>query len=99
MLSALGTQKAKWCRRGPRAVGEGEVVHAALAVHPGGRDLRVGVVALGVLGQAEAELGVEVEGGLHVRREAVEMVDALRMRAPLYAAYCCSMRSAWSILK
>ena len=63
----------------PAAVGEGDIVHAALAVHPGCRDARLGAVALGIFGQAEAERCIEFDRCLHVAGEEVEVVDALRM--------------------
>ncbi len=63
------------------AVGEGEVVRAAAALHPHRPELRIGAFGLGRLGEAEAELGIEVVGGLHVGREAVDVVDALDARA------------------
>ena len=63
------------------AVGDGEVVDIALAVHPGGGDASVRSVFLAIFGQPEAEPGVEVDGVLHFRREDVEMVEPLRMAA------------------
>ena len=63
------------------AVGDGEVVHIALAVHPGRGDAAVRPVFLGIFGQAEAEPGVEVDGVLHLGGEDVEMVEPLRMAA------------------
>src|SRR5882724_3423415 len=63
------------------AIGEGEIVGAAPALHPYGPELRIGAFGLGRLGEAEAELGVEIIGRLNVRREAVDVVDALDARA------------------
>ena len=78
MSSGPAVQTPMWCSRGPAAVGEGEVVDVALAVQPHRPELGIaGVVGLGVFGQAEAELGVEVVARLHVGREAVDVVDAL----------------------
>jgi hypothetical protein len=65
----------------PAAVGESEVVDVALAVQPHRPKLGIGVVGLGVFGELEADVGVEVVARLHVRREAVEMVDALNAGA------------------
>ena len=47
------------------AIGDGEVVDIALAVHPGRRDAPVRAVLLAVFGEAEAEPGVEVDGVLN----------------------------------
>src|SRR5699024_9784904 len=66
---------------GTTAVGDGEVVDVALAVHPGGRDAAVVAVLLGIFGEAEAEPGVEIDGVLHFGGEHVEMVEPLRMAA------------------
>ncbi len=66
-------------------VGEGDVVHIALAMHPHRPELGVGAVGLGVFGEPEAELAIEIVARLHVRREAVEMVDALDARALMVA--------------
>ena len=63
------------------AVGDGEIVHIALAMHPGGRDAPVRSVFLAIFGQAEAEPRVEVDGVLHLGGEDVEMVEPLRMAA------------------
>ena len=63
------------------AVGDGEVVDIALAVHPGGCDAPVRSVFLAIFGQAEAEPGVEIDGVLDLGREDVEMVEPLRMAA------------------
>ena len=63
------------------AVGDGEVVDIALAVHPGRRDAPVRAVFLAILGQAKAEPGVEVDGVLDFRREDVEVIEPLRMAA------------------
>ncbi len=45
----------------------------------------LGLLALGVLGEAEAERGVEVDRRLHVAHEQVEVVDALRLAAGVEA--------------
>ena len=63
------------------AIGEGEVVDVALALQPHRPELGVVAVGLGVFGEAEAKLGVEIIARLHVGREAVEMVDSLDARA------------------
>ena len=63
------------------AVGDGEVVHVALAVHPGRGDAAVRAVFLAIFGQAEAEPRVEVDGVLHFGGEHVEMVEPLRVAA------------------
>ena len=78
MSSASRRPDADVVQPRPAAVGEGEVVDVALAVQPHRPELADrGVVGLGVFGQAEAELGVEVVARLHVGREAVDVVDAL----------------------
>src|ERR1700733_9882005 len=66
-------------------VGEGEIVDVALAVHPYGPELGVGVVGLGIFGEPEAELAIEIVALLHVGREAIEMVDALNAGAKMVA--------------
>ena len=63
------------------AVGEGEVVHVALAMHPHRPELGFVAVSLGVFGEAKAKLTVEIVARLHVGREAIEMIDALDARA------------------
>src|SRR5262245_26086137 len=67
----------------PRAasIGEGDVVHIALAVHPNRPQQRVGIVGFGVLSEAEADLMKEVVARLDVRRETIDMVNALDARA------------------
>ena len=67
-------------------IGEGDVVYAALSVHPHGPQL---ASAFGgrVFGRAEAQLVVEVVAGLHVGREAVDMVDALDFGAAIGAVF------------
>src|SRR5665213_4136295 len=63
------------------AVGDGEIMNVALAVHPRRRDAAVRPVFLGVFGQPEAEPRVEVDGVLNLGGEYVEMVEPLRMAA------------------
>ncbi len=41
----------------------------------------VGAILLGVLGEAEAERRVEVDGALHLRRKHIEVVEPLRLHA------------------
>ncbi len=65
----------------PAPIGECEIVGAAAALHPHRPELRIGTFGLGRLGEAEAELDVEVVGRLNVRREAIDVVDALDARA------------------
>ena len=65
---------------GPAAIGEGDVVHAALAVRPG-RPQPVRHLVLGVFGDAETNLVIERHRFVDVRREAIEMVDAQRLHA------------------
>jgi len=65
------------------AVGEGEVMDVALAVQPHRPEPRIAaIVGLGVFGQAEAQLSVEIVRRLHVRREAVDVIDALDAGRP-----------------
>src|SRR5262249_21812017 len=63
------------------AVGEREIVHVALAVHPGGDDAAVATVLLGILGHAEAEQRIELDRVLQLGREDVEVVEPLRLHA------------------
>ena len=63
------------------AVGDSEIVNVALAVQPGGGDPAVLTVLLGILGQAEAEPGVEIDGVLNLGGKDIEMVEPLRMAA------------------
>src|SRR4051812_42989699 len=63
------------------AVGDGEVMDIALAVHPGGGDAPVRSVFLAIFGQPEAEPGVEVDRVLYFGRKDVEMAEPLRMAA------------------
>ena len=63
---------------GASAVGEGDVMHTALAVHPGGPDL-LAFIVLGIFRRPEADLVVERDRGVDVGREHVEMVDAQRL--------------------
>src|SRR5580658_3557958 len=65
------------------AVGEREIVHITFAVHPHRPKLCVVTVGFGVLGQAETEFTVKVIALLYVRREAIEMIDALNPRAAM----------------
>src|ERR1700733_3245970 len=65
------------------AVGERKIVHIAFAVHPYRPKLRVVTVRFGVLGQAETEFAIKIIALLDVRREAIEMVDALNPRAAM----------------
>ncbi len=65
----------------PLAVGDGEVVHIALAVHPGGCDAPVRPILLAIFGEAESEPCVEVDGILNFGGEDVEMIEPLRMAA------------------
>jgi hypothetical protein len=74
MFIGVGTQKATWCSRGPTPCVKGHVVDPALAVQPG-RPEPGPVLVLGVLGHAKAHLRVEGNGGVHVVREAVEVID------------------------
>ena len=64
----------------PDAMGEGHVVDAALAMHPGSPE-PAPVLVLGVFGDPEADLVVERHGSVDIVREAVEMVDAQGLHA------------------
>src|SRR5262245_48167326 len=66
-----------------RAVGEGEVMDVALAVHPHGPQLGIVLVGLGIFGEAESDLGIEIVARLDVGSEAIDMVDALNPSAPM----------------
>src|ERR1700742_2681663 len=63
------------------AIGDGEVVHITLAVHPGGCDAPVWTVFLAILSQAKSEPRVEVDGVLNLGGEDIEMIEPLRMAA------------------
>ena len=99
MSSAFGTPHADVVQARAAPVGEGEVVGAAPALHPHGPELRIGAFGLGRLGEAEAELGVEVVGRLHVGREAVDVVDALDARALVGRVFLQHRAGTRSILK
>jgi len=62
----------------PGSPGEGHVVHGRLAEHPRGVQ---GVLVLDGLGQAEAERGVVLVGGAHVRDHQVEVIEPGRLGA------------------
>jgi len=61
-------------------IGEGDVVHAPLALHPGCPQA-TGIIVLGVLGHAKPDVVVEGNGFVHVRAEAIEVIDAQRLDA------------------
>src|SRR5689334_18894095 len=63
------------------AVGNGEIVHIALAMHPGGCDPPIRTVLLAIFGEAESESCIEVDGILHLGGEDIEMIQPLRMAA------------------
>src|SRR5882757_497476 len=63
------------------AVGDGEVMHVALAVHPCRRDAAVLAVFLTILGEAESQSRIEVDGVLHFGGEYIKMVEPLRVAA------------------
>ena len=75
------------------AIGKGDVVHAALAVHPGGPE-PAGLLVFGVFGDAEAHLAIEGCRLVDVRREEVEMVDAERLRAAVETVLLMHWRQA-----
>ncbi len=79
----------------PDAVGEGEIVHIAFAVQPNRPKLRIGAVGLGIFGETEAKLGIEVIARLHIGREAVEMVDALDAGAMISAVF---LQHRWRLI-
>src|ERR1700761_5335389 len=66
---------------GPLAVGDGKVVHIALAMHPRRSDPAVRAVFLAIFGQPETKSRVKVDGVLHLGGEYVEMVEPLWMAA------------------
>ncbi len=63
------------------AVGDGKIMHVALAVQPGRGDAAVRSVFLAVFGQAETEPRIEVDGVLNLGGEHVEVVEPLRVAA------------------
>src|SRR6516164_1428385 len=67
----------------PLAVGQRQVVHIALAMQPGRRDATVWPILLGIFGKTKTKPGIEIHGVLHLGRKYVEMVDPLRMAAPV----------------
>ncbi len=75
------------------AVGEGNVVDAALAVGPGGPQT-AGCLVFRVFGHPEAKLVVEGNGSIDVRREAVEVVDAERLHALVERVFLMDRRQA-----
>ena len=81
MSSGLAVQTPMWCSRGPRPLVKARSWTLPLRCSQPPRSLGIDVVGLGVFGEAEAELGVEVVARLHIGREAVDMVDALDARA------------------
>src|SRR5581483_1412161 len=73
----------------PRAetVGECEIVHVALAVHPDRPKLCVVAISFGVFGQAETEITIKIVTLLYVGRETVEMIDPLDTRTPMLPVF------------
>ena len=63
------------------SVGEGEVVHIALAMQPGGRNASVRPILLRIFGEPEPERNVKIHRALHVGRKDIEMIEPLRMHA------------------
>src|SRR6267142_6326782 len=66
---------------GALAVGDGEVMHVALAVHPRRGDPTLRSVFLGIFGQPKTDPRVEVDGVLNFGGEHVEVVEPLRVTA------------------
>ena len=64
------------------AVGDGEVMHIALAMHPCRRDAPVRAVFLAIFGEAETEPRIKIDGVLHLGGEHIEMVEPLGMCTP-----------------
>ena len=67
----------------------------ALALQPHRPELWIGAVGLGIFGEAEAERRIEVVARLHVRREAVEMIDALDARALIGRVF---LQHGWALI-
>jgi hypothetical protein len=65
----------------PPAIGEGKVVHIALAVHPGRRDVARRSILLGILGEPEAERGIKIDAALDVGCQDIKVIEALRLHA------------------
>src|SRR6266849_7796405 len=61
------------------AVGDGEVMYVALAMHPRRRDAPIGAVFLAVFGQPETQPRIEVDSVLNLGGEHVEMIEPLRV--------------------
>ena len=74
-------------------VGEGDVVHAALAMRPG-RPQFAGLGIFRVFGHAEAELVVEGHRFIDIRRIAVEVVDAQRLHTLVERVFLVDRRQA-----
>jgi hypothetical protein len=62
------------------AVGEGDVVNAALTVCPGGPE-PAGLIVGGIFRHPETDLIIEGNALVDIRRKAVEMVDSERLYA------------------
>src|SRR5579872_3627406 len=65
-----------------QSVRKGDVMDAALAMHPSRPKLRP-VVGVGIFRHAKADRGVKFRRRPHVRRKAIEMVDAQRLDAAI----------------
>ncbi|ENN88749.1 hypothetical protein RHSP_43422 [Rhizobium freirei PRF 81] len=75
------------------AIGEGDIVDAALAVGPGSPET-AGFFVLSVLRDAEAEFVIEGDALVDIGREAVEMVDAQRLHAFVEGVFLMDRRQA-----
>ena len=66
----------------PRAgtIGKGDIMHTAFAMHPC-RPQMAGFRILGIFGRAKAQIIIETDAGIHIRRKTVEMVDPQRLDA------------------
>ena len=75
------------------AVGKGDVVNATLAVHPG-RPQPSGVLVLGIFGGAEADVVIEGDTVVDMRRETVEMIDPQRLYTAIKRVFLVDGREA-----
>src|ERR1700754_2904774 len=76
-----GYPKCKMVQARALAVGDGEIMHVALAVHPRRRDAAVRPVFLAIFGETESQPRIEVDGILNLCREYIEVIEPLRVAA------------------
>ena len=77
----------------PLSVGEGHIMHPALAVHPGCPET-VGLLILSVFGHPEPKVTVECHAVVDIGRKDVEVVDAKRLNAFVSRVFLMDRRQA-----